>query len=229
MSEKSAGLDFSAIDQQIADAQQTKARNAGQPTEASEQSERKRGRKRLSDEEKAARDQARAEEREQKRQEREALKAKRQAEREANKEPAHLSKVRKALDKLPELSQAAQNIFSDIIGSDTSLSEIEALASHLEGHVRLQRTKQALETELEVGQTVRIVGGDVRFVGQLGTVSKAQRIRCYVDVPGVDKSVYLFTSDVEPVTGGTEVASTEAEEETETLDIEFFSEEAANG
>jgi hypothetical protein len=29
---------------------------------------------------------------------------------------------------------------------------------------------------------------------------KAQRIRCYVNVPGLDKDVYLFISDVERVT-----------------------------
>jgi hypothetical protein len=36
-------------------------------------------------------------------------------------------------------------------------------------------------------------------VGQTGTVSKAQRIRCYVEIPGVNKPVYLFTSDVETI------------------------------
>jgi hypothetical protein len=30
-----------------------------------------------------------------------------------------------------------------------------------------------------------------------GSVTKAQRIRCYVTVPGVKREVYCFTSDIE--------------------------------
>jgi hypothetical protein len=51
--------------------------------------------------------------------------------------------------------------------------------------------------KVEAGNTVTIISGDARYVGKTGTVSKAQRIRCYVEIPGVSKPVYLFTSDVE--------------------------------
>jgi hypothetical protein len=57
----------------------------------------------------------------------------------------------------------------------------------------------AVGAKLVVGQLVTIMSGNAKFVGQHATVAKVQRIRCYVDVPGVEKSVYLFTSDVIPV------------------------------
>lgn len=192
-------LDMSKIDENIRNAQARQSLQDG-----TSDSEGKHGRKKLSDEEKAARDAQREAEKAAKKAEREAARAAKKAEREANKQPAHLKKVEKALDRLPELSEGTQDLFSRItVGF--SISEVEALAAHLEGFVRLERTKSALSRDLRVGQTVRIVGGDPRFVGKTGTVERSQRIRCYVTVPGVTKSVYLFTSDVVAVEGGNEV------------------------
>ena len=192
-------LDMSKIDENIRNAQAKQALQDGDTS-----AEGKRGRKKLSDEEKAARDAQRETERAAKKAERDAARAAKKAEREANKQPAHLKKVEKAPDRLPELSEGTQNLFNRIT-EGSSIAEVEALAAHLDGFVRLERTKSALSRDLKVGQAVRIVGGDPRFVGKTGTVERSQRIRCYVTVPGVSKSVYLFTSDVEPVEGGSEV------------------------
>ena len=71
------------------------------------------------------------------------------------------------------------------------------LALHLQHFNRVKATERALGQRVVQGTSVRIVAGDPRFIGLSGTVVKAQRIRCYVEVPGIKKPVYLFTSDVE--------------------------------
>jgi len=65
----------------------------------------------------------------------------------------------------------------------------------------VQATQRALSQKVAAGDEVRILGGDPRYVGMTGTVSKAQRIRCYVTVGGVNKPIYLFTSDVQVLEG----------------------------
>lgn len=135
--------------------------------------------------------------------EREARKAAKAAERSAKlaeklaaRGPAHMSKVQRAAEKLPELTEVAQGVFNDATTNLTG-PQLAALASHLAHFNRVRATERALGTKIEAGVKVTIVGGDPRFVGKTGVVAKAQRIRCYVDVPGVNKQVYLFTSDVE--------------------------------
>lgn len=135
--------------------------------------------------------------------EREARKAAKAAERSAKlaeklaaRGPAHMSKVQRAAEKLPELTEIAQGVFNDATTNLTG-PQLAALASHLAHFNRVRATERALGTKIEAGVKVTIVGGDPRFVGKTGVVAKAQRIRCYVDVPGVNKQVYLFTSDVE--------------------------------
>lgn len=154
-------------------------------------------RKRLSPEERAERDQAKAQEKEEKRLAREAKAAERKLQAEANKKPAHLIRVQKANEKIPELTVEAKDMLVQLLGMGLSLADLEAFSGHVAGHVRLERTKIALDSTVEVGQTVRIVGGDAKFVNMVGTIDRAQRIRCYVNVPGVDKPVYLYTSDVQ--------------------------------
>jgi hypothetical protein len=193
-------IDMNKIDANIRDAQ---GASAGPGS--------KRGRKpRLTDEQK---EQARLE-REERKEERARLKA----ERDANRKPAHLAKVEKALSKLPDLSETAQATFLVLTDGNLSLPELDALAAHVEGYVRMERTKQALQRTMSVGQTVKIVGGDPKYVGQTGTVEKVQRIRCYVQVPGQEKSVYLYTSDVETI-------SAEEAQEVEEVEVQEVVEE----
>jgi DNA polymerase II small subunit/DNA polymerase delta subunit B len=199
-------LDTSKIDDAINNAKRRVKARTGEDSTVDTDSKvsPKPKRKRLSPEDREARDKARAEEKAQKKADREAARAAKKAEKEANRKPAHMAKVEKALAALPALSETASATLADITGS-LELSDLENLAAHIQGTVRLERTKQALDRTLAVGQAVTIVGGDNRFIGKTATVVRAQRIRCYVEVPGFDKEVYLFTSDVQPVEGGQEV------------------------
>jgi hypothetical protein len=145
-------------------------------------------------EKKAAQEAARAE----KKAAREAKKAEREAAK-ANKGPAHLSKVAKAAAKLPALTENGQAQFKRVMKA-LSQVEVMALAQHLLHALREKATiAAAAGVKLTEGQLVRITGGAPKFIGQVATMFKVQRIRCYVTVEGVDKPIYLFTSDVEPV------------------------------
>ena len=128
---------------------------------------------------------------------REAKKAEREAAR-AAKGPAHLSKVAKAAAKLPVLSENGQGHFKRAMKALTPV-EITALAQHLLHALRERSTLAAANVKLTEGQLVRIVSGDPRYIGQVAKMFKVQRIRCYVVVEGSEKPVYLFTSDVEPI------------------------------
>ena len=110
--------------------------------------------------------------------------------------PVHMKKVETAAAKLPALVEAAQILFTDIT-SNLSREQVTAIALHLQHFNRMKATERALDQRVVTGSQVRIVGGDPRFVGSVGTVERAQRIRCYVTVPNAKKPVYLFTSDVE--------------------------------
>jgi len=132
-------------------------------------------------ERKAARDAARAEKRRLK---------------EAEKKPAHMTKVEKARARLTEMDENTLEMFNDI-SSVLTLNQLDILNQHLALHVRAKRTASAVDQTLSVGQAVRVVGGDPRFIGSVGSVVKAQRIRCYVSIPGYDRDIYLFISDVE--------------------------------
>jgi len=114
--------------------------------------------------------------------------------------PAHMRKVMRAAEKLSPLGAAAALLFAE---STKSLSpgDLAALAQHILHHNRVQATSSSLSAKLSVGQAVTIIGGEPRYVGITGTILKAQRIRCYVQVPNQSKPVYLFTSDVQPVEG----------------------------
>lgn len=144
--------------------------------------------------------------REERKAKKELERAAKAAEKLAARKPAHMSKVEKAAEKLPVLAETAQVLFGDAT-ANLSRDQITALALHLQHFNRVKATERALNTKIEAGMTVRIVGGDPRYVGMVGTIEKAQRIRCYVEVDGLAKSVYCFTSDVEL-----------CEEETETVD-----------
>ena len=138
---------------------------------------------------------------------REAAKAVRDAERQKRREekaasakgPVHMKKIARAAEKLPPLeSEPAQRIFDEIT-SNFSAAQVAAIALHLQHFNRTKATERALGQRVTAGTNVRIVGGDPRYIGMSGVVDRAQRIRCYVNVPGFKRPVYLFTSDVEVV------------------------------
>jgi hypothetical protein len=155
-------------------------------------------RPRLTDEEKAARASAKSTEQAAKKAARLEARAAKQAARAANRAPAHLKKVDKAAERLPRLTDQAQLEFNSITAS-FGRDQVAALAAHLSHFNRVQATTRALDQRLTAGMQVRIVSGDPRFVGQVGTVVKSQRIRCYIEVTGAKKPLYCFTSDVTPI------------------------------
>jgi len=161
----------------------------------------------LSDEEKAQKVADRAAKQAQLKVEREARKAAKQAEKSSGK-PAHMKKIDRAAGKLPSLTASAQLLFNEAT-TNFSSEQIAAISLHLQHFNRVKATERALGQKLATGMNVRIVSGDPRFIGMTGTVAKAQRIRCYVTIPGVKKDVYCFTSDVEVTEASVSATGTE--------------------
>lgn len=154
--------------------------------------------KRVSDPAREAKKAAQVAEREQKRIERENRRAEKAAER-ANRK-VHMAKVERAGSLLPTMSDRAQSLFQEITAS-LPRDQVSALAQHLNHFNRIHATTSAATTQLDVGTQVRITSSDSRYFGRVGTISKAQRIRCFVQLEGVEKPVYLYNSDVELVKG----------------------------
>jgi len=188
----------SQLDVAIAAARQRKAAKAGNPNtpKGRGSNAEKPARTRLSVEEKAARDASREAEKLAAKANRDRLRAEKKATRDGAKAQPHLAKVMKAAAKLPKLGERAQLLFSEIT-VNLPAAEAASLALHLNHFNRANATARAIGSKLEEGTPVRIVGGDPRFIGMTGTVVKAQRIRCYVEVAGAKKPVYCFTSEVE--------------------------------
>ena len=170
------------------------AKKSSTKTESTEASKRTK----LSAEERATRDAEQKVAREAKKVQREQLRAAKKAEREAAKQTPHMSKVDKAAEKLPVLDEQMQALFNELT-VNAPRDSIAAFAAHLIHFNRVKATERALTQKVTMGDNVRITGGDARYVGQTGIVTKRQRIRCYVDIEGVKKPVYLFTSDVEVI------------------------------
>ena len=213
--QKLTDQNVSQIDKAIAAAQARKAAKAGgAPGEAKAPKEPKAAaepkRPRLTEEEKAAKVAQRDAERAERKANRDAARTAKLAERAANKQPAHMRKVQKAAEKLAPLDQAALLLFNEAT-TNLPAAELATLALHIQHFNRVQSTGRALNQKIEAGNTVTIIGGDPRFIGKTGPVSKAQRIRCYVKIEGFAKDVYLFTSDVAPV----EVPASESTETAE--------------
>jgi len=114
----------------------------------------------------------------------------------ANGRPAHMKKVERAASKLPKMNDALTLLFNEAT-TNFSAEQLTTLALHVQHFNRVKATERAINQRVVLGQTVRIIGGDPKFIGMTGQVSLARRIRCFVDVPGFKKPVYCFTSDVE--------------------------------
>jgi hypothetical protein len=133
---------------------------------------------------------------------REAAKAEKRAAKEAeasNKKPAHMKKVERARSKCPPMNDSMALVFSDIT-SNFSAAQIEALVAHLGVHARAMKTLVATRTKpLPLGATVRITGGEAKYIGMVGEVVHSQKLRAKVAVPGVTKPVYIYTGEAVPV------------------------------
>jgi hypothetical protein len=130
-----------------------------------------------------------------------ARKAERAAKREAKasakaeKKPAHMKKVERARAKLPVLNSESEKIFSEVV-SNFGVAEIDLIAEHLLVHSRAYKTQRATALEaLPLGATVKITGGDRRYIGMTGKVVHSQRLRAKIEVPGVSKEVYIYNGE----------------------------------
>jgi hypothetical protein len=117
-----------------------------------------------------------------------------------------MKKIDRARSTCPPLNEDAQKIFGEVT-ANFSAQQIDALAQHLLVHNRATKTMQSLQSSpLPVGASVRIISGDAKYVGLTGTVVSAQKLHAVVEIPGVKKKVYIYTSDGEVV--GESVAAT---------------------
>jgi hypothetical protein len=107
--------------------------------------------------------------------------------------------VERARAKLGSLNTEAEKIFSEVV-SNFGVYEIELIAEHLVVHARAYKTQRALtQTQLPLGSTVTITGGDRRYIGMTGKVVHSQKLRAKVEVEGVAKPVYIYTGEAKVV------------------------------
>jgi hypothetical protein len=143
-------------------------------------------------------DEATEEARAQRKAARDSDREKRKAEKAAAEEgkKSHMKKVERAASKLPALSSETASKLNEL---RLMLSNVElaALSAHILHHVRATATVAAAGKRPEVGAKVKIVGGDPKFVGKIGTVINSRPLRCFVEVDGAKKPLYLFNSEVE--------------------------------
>lgn len=153
------------------------------------------------------------------------VRAEKKALKEASKLPKHQAKLDRAKLQLPVMDESLKQTFDDFVVS-YEFSELETFASHLNFYVREKQTQNAVSTTVEVGQTVRIKSGNQKHLGKIGVVSRSQRIRCYVSLPNLEKEIYLFNSDVEPVSNDNEdVQSVDVDNaENDNLDVAVWTE-----
>jgi hypothetical protein len=133
--------------------------------------------------------------REVRRQAREARKAEKAATKAAAApRSAHMKKVENARAKLMSLNSEAELIYNEIVANYSGMM-VNAIAEHLKLYVRMSSTQRAQSgAAFKIGAKVTITGGDPKHIGKVGTVTKSQKLRTFVDV-GERKEVYIFTTD----------------------------------
>jgi membrane protein involved in colicin uptake len=201
---ETTGTDLTSEAIQAALAKTRAAAAASASTEGTATTTEKVKKPKMSDEDKAARDAKRKADQDARKVARDAERAATKAAKDAEKagKVAHMAKVDKAAANLPTMGETATTHYDDIT-SNLSSGDVTALIAHLTHYQRAQATATALSVKLEEGQMVRILSGEgssARYIGQLAKVITVQRIRCYVQPVGTNKSVYLFNSNVAPVT-----------------------------
>ena len=140
-----------------------------------------------------------------------AAKAERKAQREAKKalkaskenvkenRLAHMKKVENAKAKLPALQSETQLAFNELIANH-SAEQLASLALYLQLHNREAATVRANQLQpLTLGATVRITGGEHKYIGMTGKVVHSQKLRAKVEVPGVKKVIYIFNGEADVI------------------------------
>jgi len=159
--------------------------------------------------------------------EKETAKAAKKAAKAGEEKVPHLKKVEEAASFLPDLTDSTVNLVAAF--DSLTATEVSIALAHIEHSLRQRQTLASTKvTDIDAGDLVEILSGPAEYIGERGRVVKAQRIRCFVELAGVNKPVYLFTADVRKVESA---EATEAEtdaEVTEITDVEVL-DEAVNG
>ena len=127
--------------------------------------------------------------------------------------PAHMAKVNRYAESLPSLSTAARAVFDQ--AETLTSGELNVLSAHISLLARKLATASAAAVKLQENDRVRITSGnDTRYIGKEGVVTRCQRIRIFVKVPGFSKDAYLFASNVELIEAAKIDVSEDAPEST---------------
>jgi hypothetical protein len=131
---------------------------------------------------------------------------------------AHLAKVEAYGKGLPTPSAAVVELLE--LARALSTGDMNVLATHIAFDARKRATiiasSNAKACPIKEGDRVKIIAasGNPRFIGQVGTVTRANRIRIFVQLATVKHPVYLFSSEVEHYNDGvTELDITDESDE----------------
>lgn len=119
---------------------------------------------------------------------------------------AHLAKVEAYGKGLPTPSAAVVELLE--LARALSTGDMNVLATHIAFDARKRATiiasSNAKACPIKEGDRVKIIAasGNPRFIGQVGTVTRANRIRIFVQLATVKHPVYLFSSEVEHYNDG---------------------------
>jgi len=80
---------------------------------------------------------------------------------------------------------------------DVASTIVKQVNQHLHKSHIVEQTLSSLTTELNNGDEVRLKTGPYR--GAVGKVVSVRRSRCYVEIPGRDKALYVYRNEVERV------------------------------
>lgn len=109
----------------------------------------------------------------------------------------HLKKVERAKSKLPKLDSQTELSFNELT-STLSAYQLHVLSQYLQIHNRAMATIRSNASKPHpVGSTVKIVGGEPKFIGMIGKVIHSHKLRAKVEVPGQKKLVYIYSADAE--------------------------------
>jgi len=130
--------------------------------------------------------------------EKRATKRAKREQKNSDKKPAHIHKLDKAKAKLSSLGSLQETVDNLVASCDTQ--EVAIIVQHLQFHLRNTATLGSLKgSTLNAGDTVKVIGGDAKYIGKVGTIEKTKRIHAYVIIEGVKRPVYAFVSDLELV------------------------------
>lgn len=137
---------------------------------------------------------------EEERQAKNAERLARKAERDANRteKVAHLSKVEKAAERLPELTPGAISYLNSLEPERANVTDLAVTLAHAQHILRARQTKASHDVDLKEGQVVRVISGEGRWIGAMATVKAVRSIRVIISVAGYDKDIYVFAADLVP-------------------------------